>query len=701
MKKKKENLDQDTNAANDFYYCPLCSRQLKKGERCQDHPEQIPLDEKRWKEQQAIINKNIGGDAGFPIACKLSELSAKYVDKPVRIKCQITGENLQKGLPSYVELYCKKCDSETKLYTQKKPDVAFRLINHKSKYFEDRCMDCTRKIWGQLSKEYVDLHILLVRDLKDESERFNPVKHQSKRVFVIGEEIPTGRNIEIYGIVVVEPKLKDISIIVTKILPLESEVEKFEITDKDKKLWPLYFKRDAQIWKQIAPDIVGEKRVLAKKAATLILHSPHSIPTLDGDRIQRGGLRGLHIGDTKTAKSFISRDITNKGEYPLGEYVVCETGSRTGILYSIDTENDAIIWGNLPLNDRRLVVLDGMQAMTPEEMGEFRESLEQEEVIVNRSQKGSAPARVRLLACMNPNKPMKEYIYQCEAIKDSWVFKNQPDITRFDIFIPFADEDVSADDIAQRTVQERPIPNDVFLRHIYWVWSRKPEQIKITSEAKECIKDSTAMLFKQFKISQLPIIHSGQREVLIRLSAAFAAMYHSVDDSHETIIVREEHAQDAVGFVEEMLEHLQLLKYVNVVRGREELNESEVLQLAEKLEARDYQILKVIVRNPVSSEVLAEQMGVSSRTIKKHYTTLKSLLLITTKQGVGAVATSRGIQFLKFLETGGTPKLDEIVKERFTNEKDSEVKLHDFIKKKGAPPNHFSESDGRGGGEVP
>ena len=102
------------------------------------------------------------------------------------------------------------------------------------------------------------------------------------------------------------------------------------------------------------------------------MHSPCQIYDIERKKIIRGGLNVLFFGDTKVAKSEIAKDVTNKGYYALGEYSVCETGGRTGFLYTIDSDKGALIWGSLPLNDMGLLVLDGLQSMHSDEIGEFR-----------------------------------------------------------------------------------------------------------------------------------------------------------------------------------------------------------------------------------------------------------------------------------------------------------------------------------------
>jgi len=52
---------------------------------------------------------------------------------------------------------------------------------------------------------------------------------------------------------------------------------------------------------------------------------------------------------------------------------------------------------------------------------------------------------------------------------DTNVFRNPVDITRWDIFVPFRDDDVGGDVIAEARPKERPIPYEIFRKHVFWV----------------------------------------------------------------------------------------------------------------------------------------------------------------------------------------------------------------------------------------
>lgn len=112
-----------------------------------------------------------------------------------------------------------------------------------------------------------------------------------------------------------------------------------------------------------------------------------------------------------------------------------------------------------------LVVLDGLHAIFKEEIKELREALESQKVIVRRSQSGEAMARTRVVGCMNPKarKPMKNYLYKCLALSESQLFADPPEITRWDLFLPFGDGDVPKSEITRHERKDRSIYPGRFL----------------------------------------------------------------------------------------------------------------------------------------------------------------------------------------------------------------------------------------------
>ncbi len=618
-----------------------------------------------------------------PFIIKLSSLSADYVGELVSVDCQITGEQSQKALPKTIIITCKEC-----LHNEE-CNVLDIIGGSEKLLFGDLnktlqtllCQKCNKRTQHTI-RFYTDYSIIYVRDLLEKKDKFSQGVYKIYTIHLIGKTLPRAKIVNICGKVVINPNNRDISIIADKITPFKTEIENFQITEENKENWKKYFGVEGiQLYKQINPDIVGEKRKIAKKAVITQLHSLCQIYDIERKKLIRGGINIAFIGDTKNGKSEIAKDITNKGFYELGELAEAETSSRAGLLYTIDTEKSAILWGTLPLNDMGLIVIDGLQKFSSDEIGQFREAIEQQEVIVNRSVKGNAMARVRILACLNPGKnterAMDTYLYKCQAIRDTFVFSKNADITRFDLYIPFCDRDVSDGEITQRTIideDNRLIPKDIFLSHISWAWSRKPENIIYTKDAIKEIKKLSEEILTEYSMPTLPLVHKGIREVLTRFSVAKASELHSVSDNHEDILVESNHVKLAVEQYKEILDALQLKNYKLDVEGEINIIDNELISMVKDFGETEYRILNEIKYSGKSSSQLGDILEKVPKTVKEHYNKLKKHGLIETITGKGISLTSRGIKFVKWvIENEGNIVTKDVPNGYISNEKGDHV----------------------------
>jgi DNA replicative helicase MCM subunit Mcm2 (Cdc46/Mcm family) len=394
---------------------------------------------------------------------KLADICADLIHKRVKVDLIVVGEQDKKAIGGIYEIKCGNCGKQITIdaLENEKPQVLAGLLFGRidqflqKQFIKKHGEKCPAGDMGRHDleieiKKYMDYAVVFIREIRTKSEKFNAKVYKPRKAFLIKQPLPAEKKIRLYGWEIIEPKTHNICILATKVETLEDQLSTFEITEEDKENWCNYFKNanPESMANNIAPHIVGEARLIAKEAECLCLHSPIEIPTPDGNLI-RGGLRILNFGDTKVGKSELGKGITGYGEdaYSFGEYIVGESAKRCGITYTIDTDNKAIIWGVLATNDFGLVVIDGLQSIFSDEIGELREALEQQKIIVRRSQSGEAFARTRVVACMNPREEMSNYVYPAQALQSSYPFNNPPDVTRWDIFIPFSLDDVAFDEI--------------------------------------------------------------------------------------------------------------------------------------------------------------------------------------------------------------------------------------------------------------
>lgn len=589
---------------------------------------------------------------------KIGDLNADLIDCDVEISCQVVGEATQKAVPKAIELSCSKCSSieiidYSDLDDIKKATFLKAVVFGKTKDLtalasSQECENGSHN-WRVRVTDYMDFSILFVRDLIDPLVKFDSRVYQTRKFYLVGQTVPYAKKVTVQGRVYLESSTKNITVIAENIEPYEDEITRFTVTEEDKENWTKYFQENSpeKLRSQIAPGMVG--RPLVQEALLLTLHSISVIPDVHGRPI-RGCLRTVFYGDTKTYKSKSAMDLTTD-HYALGDYISGETSSRSGITYTIDADNKALIWGALPLNDLGLLVIDGLHSIHKDEWRETREALESQRVIVRRSQSGEALARARIVAIINPgmkdHKPLNTYPFSCLAIRDTYVFNDPPDVTRWDLFLPFSNQDVPMREIAEAMPGERPIPDNVFVRHVFWAWSRKPDDIIYEDAAVRKIKEHTVDFMEGYNIDDIPVVHLGYREVITRVSVAYAALMHSTDMNHEKIIVKEEHVEKAADFLDQLSKILELDEYKLEREGRLKIVPEELEEIISDLDSTSLRILDLIKVEPKSSRILADHLGVEEKTVKRRYAKLIKHGLVTTARGKGVEITPRGILFLR------------------------------------------------------
>lgn len=599
---------------------------------------------------------------------RLYEVRATKFNRIYRIRCQIVGKSKAKAIPASYGVQCLNCNrshainlinQHSELNHRRAGDVLFGskkvLKERLTDAFKEHYPDCISGMQHSLryfeSDNVIDYRILYARDLPLESDRFEQRVYEIMSIHLLGEDETTNLKVMIEGSPMIDGD-KNIVVVSGKIYPLEDDLINFKITEEDKENFELYFKDKPldYLADEIAPHIVGEKRRFSKVINNLQLHSVYKIPDVNGDII-RGTICVCSFGDTTTGKSEIGKDITFE-KFGLGDFVMGESSGRTGLTYSIDSDRNTIIWGSMPLNDRGLVIVDGAQDMPHEEFDKMVEAIRLQMVSVRRSVRGDALARTSIMMTLNPRrgKVMKDYIYPCMALRDTNIFRSEKNIARFDVFVPFRDDDVSNDQLAHAEQGIRPIPEDIFTRHVYWARSKEPEDVIYTDEAKEAIK-KCAEIFLTYKDSKIPLVHSGIRGVLCRLSVAVAAHKHSTDENHEKVIVKVKHVKEAVEVYRNSLKITGFFDYHNDMQIQNEVTYNEFILFIGSLDDKDFQILDLLAIAPQTASSLSKVIGISEVNVRgTHFGRLKKADLIETKSHAGAELTEKGIKFVEAMK---------------------------------------------------
>ena len=497
-------------------------------------------------------------------------------------------------------------------------------------------------------------------------------EYRQKVVYFQGVKNTTSKLYNAMGYVVADPNTSEARFLVSDYEEIREKFDQFKLTPEIIKQFES-FKRKAnesidEYLDKLAESsayhfirIYGEARKDAIIASLLCFHSP--LYFYFENEIVNGWLQITCIGDTTTGKSQIAKRIRNYAD--VGAYVTGETCSRTGFLYAIDTKTLSsciLTWGLLPQQDRSLLIIDGANYISQEDWGTAREARRSGKLIVERVVKGEHPCRTRLILLANPPKPLNQYIYPIEAIKDLY---QDPDIARSDLCVCFSGSDVPKEEI-NMSQEERPKPEmdmdeTTFQKSIFWTWSRKPEDIVIKEEIVKIINDVASKLIDKFgSATDIPLISNDVKYKVVRFAVALACLLHNTDKRHEKVIVTAEIVEMVQKYIERVYSagNCKFDQYAADKKATTDITSDEFAgiqkALVEEAKKDRSNILTELIalfrsNNVIRLNEISARLDRSDSTIKSKLVFFKRFGLIRSGKS-GYAKTEKFIQFLNKLE---------------------------------------------------
>lgn len=261
----------------------------------------------------------------------------------------------------------------------------------------------------------------------------------------------------------------------------------------------------------------------------------------------------LVIGDSGQGKSECSSQLSR--HYQCGERVDTKRASVAGIVGGVQESANRwfITWGTIPLNDRRLVILEEIKGMDPSSLTKMTDMRSSGVAEIIKIERAKTTARTRLVWISNPRSDNKlsAYNYGVDAVRE--LIGALEDIRRFDMVMAVASGEVPINIV--NAARESKVPHqytsDYCADLIGWAWSRTESQIIIDKDAEDEILAVASRMGGVYS-SSCPIVEpSDQRLKVARLSAACAARTFSSDDG-VALVIRKCHVQ----FVEEFLNRI-------------------------------------------------------------------------------------------------------------------------------------------------
>lgn len=431
-------------------------------------------------------------------------------------------------------------------------------------------------------EEHQAVEILHARPSIDHADGTQTRDYKNIRITSVGRHDTEANNTVIAtGALYPSPRDQRNEFLAWDVTRQETSVDRFEVTEEATRLMKRFQTRKGQrplkklglINRDLASHvtrIVGRPEMHALMDLTF-----HGVLSFKfGDQvIHRGWLESLIVGDTRTGKSEAAERLVR--HFGAGEIVGGEAATLAGLvggLQQMGGKEWAVTWGVIPLNDRRIVVIDELSGLHPEEIAKMSDVRASGMARLTKIQQEVTFARTRLLWMGNPRGGggMEQYTYGVDAIPP--LIGNPEDIARFDLAMAVATGDVPPVEYNKRMdVGELSYTAEACHTLLMWVWTRKSEQVVWAKGAEEAVYKSAMDLGSRY-VEYPPLVQAANARIKIaRVAAALAARTFSTDPTCEKIVITKEHVEDAVVFMD-MLYGMPAFGYAE--RSRERIEDT-------------------------------------------------------------------------------------------------------------------------------
>jgi 5S rRNA maturation endonuclease (ribonuclease M5) len=424
---------------------------------------------------------------------------------------------------------------------------------------------CTDRVEFEVEENYHVEELLVQPSVDDrrDDETQQPVR---RTVFSLGTHSSVvNRKVRLVGKNVPDPKTGKLRLMAWHNEQVEMDIDRFELTPERREMLEHFQPEEDQSPLDKAFEIAADMsdnvthiygRDLLHVAYDLVWHSVLSFKI--GDMlVDKGWLEMGVVGDTRTGKSEVGKRLIS--HYRSGTLVSCEGMSFAGIVGGVQQIDGRwhMTWGVVPMNDRRMVVLDEVSGLKEKDVIEQMSSIRSSGIAqVTKIASEETSARTRLVWIMNPA--------DGSMIRDNpqggmgairTVVPNAEDIARFDFVMATAKGDVDSK-IINGGFSEHHSPeytSEECETLIKWVWSLTRNDVLISDAAAKQVTKSAMEVGERY-ISDPPLIQSENvRFKILRIAAALAARTFSVNKRGK-LVVNAEHVRDAVRFLDMVYE---------------------------------------------------------------------------------------------------------------------------------------------------
>jgi len=494
---------------------------------------------------------------------------ANYYNKKIILKVQITGKALIPfQVPKVIKINCKpkKTCSKCIVVINKSNELTLNITDtqfikfigisdiHTRTQIADTFDIKMRCLFNfEILEVYTIEEVYLSDIISDKTKSFT-----SRIGYTIDNNIKCNTTYKISAYPVAEPRQQKVVFIITKTKPTQTDVESFKMTSEIHKKLKIFrpkkksvegiFNFLENLYYIYSRNITSiYERFDLHMAIDLVFHSPLQF-YFKNEFVHKGYLDMMVLGDTRCGKGYVTENLVRY--YKIGEIVSGENLTFAGLVGGVQQLSGrwVVTWGKLPLNHKRLVIIDESGEMDPKDLSKLSRIRSEGIAEITKIQTEKAPAMCRLIFLSNPrNRMVSSYTFGIEAIVD--LIDTAEDIARFDYVLIVALQEV---DINEINSIKSPVKNpyiEIDAQLVRWIWSRNKDQVKFTKRAIDKVYQ-IAIKFGNVFTPRIPLVQGENiRFKLARIAAAIAGRLYSSDPQGEILIIRECHVSAAAVFL--------------------------------------------------------------------------------------------------------------------------------------------------------
>lgn len=384
----------------------------------------------------------------------------------------------------------------------------------------------------------------------------------SRRTYNVGPyNTPVNQVMRFQGASVTDPKTGKSVFQSWQCEPTKTSIDSFVMSDVIRRRLQAFQPKEGQRafdkLKAIARDLAANVTHIHGRtdlhiAYDLVWHSLLDFPFM-GKNVGKGWLEMLVMGDTRTGKSEAALRLTE--HYQSGILKSCEGATLAGLVGGAQQlgNNWVITWGTIPLQDRRLVILDEVSGIKDKGVMEQMSAVRSSGVAqITKVVSSQTKARTRLIWISNPVDGRSLMTMSRGAIDAiEGLVPNPEDIARFDFAMAAASADVNSDSI---NTQAPPMVKHRFNRRrcstlVTWAWSRRADQVLWEPGTEALVLDQAMALGARY-VEEPPLVQAANVRIkLARMAVAVAARLFSSPDGEQLLVTRE-HVRCAVSILD-------------------------------------------------------------------------------------------------------------------------------------------------------